>query len=200
MADYATLADVKQYAYQWQASDEPVLQALATRASRLFDRLAEVADDHFAARTPGAATARVFYGDGTDYLRLDPRDPSDPVAAADVSMPAGYTVPSFYESGDYLVRAYGAGALYGAGAVHHHGGTGEGWPDGVPVTVTAKWGYASVPADVTHAAARLAVHLWRTSDPARMATVAPELPAATYPQEVLDVALKYRQRSGLVFA
>lgn len=106
-------------------------------------------------------SARTFYGNGTAYLALDAFLESS-VDVADVSLPSGYTAPSFVYRDGYLVTTDAAGGLYGdrrGGAV---------WPAGVAVTVTRTWGYpaaaggtSGVPGDIVEAAVLMCVARWR---------------------------------------
>lgn len=156
---YCTVEEVRSVATQMtEASigDEPVA-ALIVRASRMFDLLTGVEPGYFEARGDGVATARTIYGDGTNYLKLPPYVPG--TLSTTISTPDGYTTPEFITQNGYLVRAE-------TGVVVRHPSTVVGWHAGVPITVTAKWGYESTPEDVKAAVIELVINLWRETDPA----------------------------------
>lgn len=185
MADYATLAEAKAYGYQSTAADDAILTAILPRASRLFDRYVGVKPSYFDKYDGvAAASARKFWGDGTDYLQLDPYSSAQAITLA---MPTGYTAPPYLESrnlpmtddgqGFFLIRTYSnnesrfpfikdanwdenAGALFAANI------TTVGWPEGVKVTITAKWGWDAIPVDVTEAVLEMAIATWRGKDQA----------------------------------
>ena len=185
----------------WNTAAARILKA----ASRLFDRAAGVKEGHFLAA--GAASARTFYGDGTDFLRVDPYDVT---TAPAVTMPSGYTAPDYAASADdrgsYLVRTYGASALRSSfDFAGYHGSddwgySAAGWPDGVPVTVTAEWGYEVVPADVVQATLEIALHLWRNSDPVWMRQANVPVTPQAIPATAQLVADRYRAREMVAFA
>jgi len=104
-------------------------------------------------------TARVFYGDGTNFLRLDPYVPG--TLSGTIVMPDGYTAPEFTVMGQYLALS-ADGLLVSERPWLSLGG----WLRGVPVTATAIWGYESTPADVKQAVIELVIELARSSDPA----------------------------------
>lgn len=185
MANYAKLAEVKAYAYQGITADESVLTAIIARASRLFDTAANKASDYFAAGDAGQiASARSYWGDGYDYLQVDPYL----VATAPiVTMSSDWTVPNYIEVNDgsqstlntpgefFLVRTYGDnGDRFGSRSrrlttwpyvlTNTTGFTG--WPNGIKVTVTAKWGWTAIPEDVVEAVCEMVINIWRTKDQA----------------------------------
>lgn len=104
---------------------------------------------------------RTFYGDGTNYLRLDPyvAGSLDPT----IIFPTGYTAPGFVERDGYLVQSSNGILPPFAPSIFS-----QGWSRGVPVTVTALWGYDSTPADVKSAIIELVINLWRETDPASL--------------------------------
>lgn len=173
MADYATIDEVQAMADEPDSSSTDVWSLLVTSASRLFDKLTNVPDDFYRAYDgTSAASARTFYGDGTAFLQLDPFI-SSPTPV--VTIPGGeYTV----EAGDFVVRD---GKLIFLNKTRRMSDIEyppydryTGWWDAVAVTVTAKWGFAAIPSDVTYAVCVLALWLWRQRDPAVAITA--ELP------------------------
>lgn len=219
MADYATTAEVRLYGYQSLSTDEPLLNALITRASRLFDNAAGKPKDYFgAAAASPSATARKFWGNGTDYLRLDPYlIPAGVTSITTVAMPTGFTVPGYLEANHHsraelnmpgefcLVRTYGDNesrfsALSERGDLFPAEFSGEldyvGWPDGIKVTVTAKWGWDAVPEDVKEATIETVIAIWRGRDAGFARAVGVEgagvVIGEALPQRAREVAERYR--------
>lgn len=130
-------------------ADDTALDAIIARAGAVVDG--------YCARTwetAGSSAARIFYGNGTERLRLDWTDTT--INAAAVTMPSGTTEPAFVEvrnaAADYLALQTVDANGYRAGYI---------WPEGMPVTVTAAWGYAAIPGDVVEATALIATARWR---------------------------------------
>jgi len=160
---YVTIAEVRAVAQGMTTSGVPAapdsfVTDLIDRASRMFDHYCGVTEGYFEANG-GSSSARVFYGDGTNYLRLDAY-----VAGSlnpTITMPTGYTVPEFSEGNGYLIRA--SNGVRPPGFLCTLGWP---WPAGVPVTVTAKWGFSATPSDVKQAIVEWVINLWRETDPA----------------------------------
>jgi hypothetical protein len=74
MADnYCTIQQARDYLYQSQETDEDLISVIIRRASRIIDAYIGVADGYFSKGSPSqTASARTFWGDGTDYLSVDP--------------------------------------------------------------------------------------------------------------------------------
>lgn len=154
MADYVTTDEVAELAHEF-TTNAALADALVTRASRLFDNLTGVTDDFYqAAASPAAYTNRVFFGNGTGYLMLDPYTALNPVNPVVIDPAYAYDIPAYQERDGMLV-------FYGSFIQRF-----TGWNDGVAVTVSANWGFPTVPPPVAQACAALAIHLWRSSDPA----------------------------------
>jgi len=185
MADYATVSDARAYGYQSLTSDEGLFASLITRASRLFDGACALPDNYFAkGETSQDATARKFWGKGTDYLSLDPYLAN---SITEVTMPDAFTVPAYVEArpdsrpelalvGEFkLIRLYGENEsrLEALGAEIDNYDVEFprefdylGWPSGICVTVTAKWGWDAVPSDVIEAVLEIVTAIWRGKDQA----------------------------------
>lgn len=168
--------------------------ALIVKASRLFDLICGVEPEYFEPAGVNA-TARTFYGDGTHYLKIDRY-----VAGSlnpTISLPEGYTAPEFIERHGYLVIS-SSGVLSGRFAPYACAG---GWYAGVPITVTARWGFAATPPDVNQVVLKWAAELWRITDPANQKLLAiegqPISPQRT-PPFAEDVAKRYRAQSGVL--
>lgn len=168
------------------------LDDLIEMASRYFDLVCGVKPEHFEA-AGASATARTFYGDGTNFLRLDPYVEGS--LNATLSYPSGYTALDYIERDGYLVITDSSGIISSRSLTFCNG-----WYRGVPISVTAKWGYEATPADVKLAVIELAANLWSELDPKHLKLVAPEhLPLREkLPPRVLEVAKRYRVLSGVL--
>lgn len=144
------------------AVSDDALGEVVERASRFFDRLCGVADGYFEP-ADSATTTRVVYGDGGSYLRLPPYVAG--TLSTTLGLPDGYTAPEFAERDGYLVLKASNGSLLTREVTGH---TDYGWWSGVPVTVTARWGYATTPPEVKMAVIELAINLVRETDPAEL--------------------------------
>lgn len=143
------------------------------------------------------ATEKTFYGNGTNYLRLSPYVPG--TLNTSISLPEGYTVPTFTELEGHLVinlsgvlppfRRYYDSDCYG------------GWLSGVPVTVSAIWGFSATPPDVKMAVIELVINLHRETDPTNVKLVSLEGQPLRerIPPRVLEIAKKYRFKTGASF-
>lgn len=192
-------------------------------ADGFFEAAAAVAEDD----EDEGRTAQIFYGDGSDMLAVAPFVAG---SVDEVALPEGYeelTADDFYAVPDlrsfYLVRGYGSTRLplTDAWAWAYNGllptfpvgpfdlvtnnfrslARGAGWPRGVAVTVTARWGWAVVPAEVRAATVETAIKLWRGLDPAaeKVSDIEKRTPTALDPVAQL-LADKYRERRAPVFA
>lgn len=193
---YCSAIEVREVATQITATAQPtawtndVLNRLIERASRLFDIECGVEPGFFdAAKTP-LTTGRVFYGDGTNFLKLPPYVAG--TLNTTLSYPSGYSELEFTERGGYLVRTEGSVLN-----VQPFGG----WYEGVPITVSAKWGFAETPADVKHAIIKLVIHICRTVDPTQLKLLVMEgqpLFVERMPKDVVELAKKYRYREAVL--
>lgn len=147
-----------------------------------------------------APTEQVVYGEGIAYLKVPPYIS---IAVDGVEMPSGYTVPSYAEKGGYLVVTDSNGIALVPGIYPDDLGFPfylGGWPQGVPVTITAQWGYDGVPEDIKQVVIELAIKFWRGSDEAvaktseLQATVMDVTPLS---QKIID---KYRMKKAVAFA
>lgn len=171
MADYATKAEIQAFAQEpFALEDSTAWDTLTTAASRLFDNLVEVDDDFF--NTAGATfTDRDFIGDGTAYLKLDPYtelDSTDPVlinegTINDVDFDDN-NLPEYVARNGMLVALDRTNQVYAGEWTYPNRFTG--WPDGVQIRVSAKWGFTAVPKDVKVAVIQIALHMFRTQDAA----------------------------------
>lgn len=210
MSDYVTIEAVQELGYKLSDQDVQVLGKLVTRLSRLFDRACGFSADYFAAAdADGSATSRDFWGNGTNYLKLDPYLTG---SITTVTMPTGFTVPTYTEKrnndGDFfLIRTYGDnGSRYSAAdrGAHFDLFTAEffgvdhiGWRDGIKHTVTAKWGWDVTPPEVVEAVAEWVIATLNSRDQKFARAVAldggPVLTSAM-PERTKLVADFYRNR------
>lgn len=182
-SDYVTMDQVRAYVYQSQDADEDQLIKIIPRAARIFDAACSLPDGYFAAgSTAQTASIRYFWGDGTDYLKLDPYLASP---APVVTMPSGFAVLNWIEvnanknprqntPGEFfLVRRYGDEyssfqALNERRDYFFAEFSNQvdyvGWPAGIRVGVTAKWGWDSTPQEVQEAVLETVANIWRSKD------------------------------------
>jgi hypothetical protein len=179
------------------ADDE--LDMLIEQASRYFDLECGVDPEHFepvAAGYEATELERVFYGDGTHYLKLDPFV-EDTITAVD--LPVDYTVPDYVIRNGYLVRT---GTDHILPSVQRSAWWPSGvWQEGLAVTVTAVWGYLETPADVRMAVIELVINLWRETDPATLNLLDLERQPLRerLPPRVMEVVKKYRMNTSPAF-
>jgi hypothetical protein len=155
MADYVTSELIASFGHEFQAlADTTAIDLLVTSASRLFDNLCEVSENFFAAAPdPAVYSDRTFYGNGTGYLQIHPYTALNPVDPVVIDPDYAYDVPAYIEQDGMLV-------IYGTYLQKR-----VGWSDGVGVTISANWGFPSVPSDVQLAVIAIAYQQFRTSDP-----------------------------------
>lgn len=199
---YCAPADVKEAGTQI-TENAPVkatdayLTKLIERASRYFDLICGVEPGFFESAGVNA-TARTFYGDGTNFLRLDSYVNGS--LNATISVPEGYEVPAFVERGGFLVLSSNGNLAHRIAPYpsFSHNGYG-GWWAGVPITVTAKWGFETTPADVKMAVIEMVINLLRETDPAAVKLINTEgqVLREKMPPRVLAVAKRYQQRSAV---
>lgn len=202
---YATIAQFRALAYTAQTTSQltdAAIEAYIERASRMIDRACNAKDGYFAAYESGDNTLTVFYGEGTTYLKIGPT-----TNAATVTMPAAYTVPEFAQVGDFLIVTDEDGRLLDTGRELQSDAfgdlltSGNCWPRGVPVSVTAHFGFSATPADIVQAVLELAIHLWR-ADPAFAGAVAAGNPSGFLslpkgmPPTVAEVCETWRIRAA----
>ncbi len=182
-SDYVTLDQVRAYVYQSQDADEDLLIRITTRAARIFDAACSLPDGYFAQGSSGqTASIRYYWGNGTDYLKVDPYLPSP---APIVTMPTGFAVLNWVEVNPYtpsqqntpgeffLSRRYGADYSSFAAlnerrdyffAEFSNQVDYVGWPAGIRVGVTAKWGWDKTPEEVQEAVLETVANIWRSKD------------------------------------
>lgn len=158
-------------------------QQLADAASDMFDREAEVTRGFFA-KASATATVKYFRGAGTEYVRLWPFIAGS-IEAVTIDGEAVETGgDDYFEDGFYLVFDYEI-------------------EKNALITVTARWGFSEIPADIKQACIEQALFLWRKKDLAfaDLANVAASVANAEMSQTFAAVARRYRDLySQTVFA
>lgn len=145
------------------------------------------------------ATARTFYGNGTNYLKLDPYVPG--TLNATITLPTGYTAPDFIERDGYLTQASSDGFLLNSNVLASFTNRGvitSRWWEGIPIIVTAKWGYETTPADVKLAVIEWIINVWRETDPAsqRLVNLDGMALREAIPPRVKEVVRRYRMKTA----
>lgn len=178
------------------ALSDAELEALIEQASRMFDLGCGVPEGYFNPAPIPIATERTFYGDGGNYLSLPPYIAGS--LNTSITLPSGYTTPTFVELDGYLVLSSG-GVL--PPFQRFHNCSWPGWYSGVPITVSAVWGFRETPADVKLAVIELVINLERETDPAglRLKDLEGQPLRERLPPRVLEIAKKYRFKTGAVF-
>lgn len=198
---YCTPAEVREAGTQI-TENAPVkatdayLAKLIERASRYFDLICGVAPEFFES-AGSTATARTFYGDGTNFLRLDAYINGS--LNATISVPEGYETPAFIERDGHLVLSSNGNLAHRIAPYPSFSINGTGWWNGVPITVTAKWGFEATPEDVKMAVIEMVINLLRETDPAAVKLINTEgqVLREKMPPRVLAVAKRYQQRSAV---
>jgi hypothetical protein len=164
------------------------LDALIEQASRMFDLECGVPEGYFNPVEIPVATAKMFYGDGGNYLQLPPYLPG----TLSISVPADYTTPTYTEQNGHLVLTTESGLLPPSNRFYNL--SGSGWWSGVAVTVSAVWGWRETPQDVKAAVIEWVLNLWRETDPAAVKLVGLEGQPLreSIPPRVKAIARKWR--------
>lgn len=111
--------------------------------------------------TAGSAAARIFYGTGTPKLRIDWTDTT--IDAAAVALPSGWTEPAFVElrsaaTDSLYLQITDADGFLIPSVIDYSPYI---WTEGLPITITAAWGYETTPADIVMATEIIATARWR---------------------------------------
>lgn len=174
------------------------LTKLIERASQFFDSIVGVSPQFFEA-AGDTATSRTFYGDGTNFLRLDAHVAGSLVEA--ITVPEGYEVPTFIQKDGFLILTTTEGNLtHALTPFPSWYRSGSGWWAGQPITVTARWGYEATPADVKLAVIELTINLLRETDPAAIKLINTEGLAIRekLPPRVKAIAELYRRKASVL--
>jgi hypothetical protein len=148
-----TVDQLREYLPKAGDEDVPAFTKLVVRATRAAEQRIGVPAG-FYEKAADDATTRVIYARPfrSDYFFLPPHLPSPtPLIVA----PAGYAVaPLFTMQSGVAVATQPAYSGVGYWGLH------------IPYEVTARWGFAEVPADFQEAVLQLAVKWWRSKDSA----------------------------------
>lgn len=144
---YVTKEQLRNFAIADEADNTDVWELLSEAVSRLFDRKCEVSDGFFSPAA-ASATSREFRANGTRYLGLDPYISSS-ITVIDVDgtdyFEAVAADREYRETENFLL-------FDGEFAAE------------TPITVTARWGFAAIPIDITLACIEMAIAMWRRKD------------------------------------
>lgn len=189
---YVETEDVRSLAQGMSVDEfgESELEALIDRASRIFDLACGVPAGHFEAADDDASD-RTFYGNGTNFLRLDPYVEGS--LNTTLTYPdSSYTALEFVERDGYLVRCDENGVLVSR--------SGYGWYENVPIVVSARWGYDATPDDVKSAIVEFVINIFRETDPAflKLVSIDNQPLREVMPPRVKDVARRRRAQVGVV--
>lgn len=192
---YITIENLKTYAYQFNDKDVDFLIDTIPRASRIFDKLCRVRAGYFSEKSTNPE-AKVVYGSGATLLALPPYFGDVP----SITMPENFTVPPYIIQENYVMTTDSTGRIL-SGTPSYIEPVTNIWPLNVPITVTAKWGYETVPEDVVEAVCELAIAIWRSKDTAFLKAInlgeSISVLAQAIPDRVKMIANGYRS-SGLM--
>ena len=165
MADYATITQVKSrlIAGSYDTTTDTAVSEIITSQSRVIDSYLKVENDFFAVAA-GSASAKIVYGRGGDRLRLPPFVGS--IAAADLTVPSGYTKPTFTVVDGWFTIQTPLTLGIVAGNAPEYNPYLYSWIEGIPYTVSARWGWAAIPQDISEACIQMCVRTFRGRDDA----------------------------------
>lgn len=179
MADYVSSAVLQQIAEADESSTIDVFDRLATAVSRQFDRECEVANDFFVAAVsgnPGIAT-RTFITNGTRYLAVPPYESG---SITEITIDGNAVTlgdkDTYREINGYLLLTRDCSEF-------------------TEVSITARFGFAAIPADIVQACIEQALFMWRRKDLAfaDMSGVSAAALAAEFTPTFEAVAKRYRE-------
>lgn len=152
---YCTASEIYEYLQQVPVTvgNTTLLGKLADRATAIIDR----ALGFSYAAYPGSTSAKTIYHDGGSELRLPPYQSGSLASVYLGTVASG----SLVTSTDYETLTNGNLLLVTGSGYNPYGY--RPWYRGM-YTVTAKWGYGEVPADVKEVAIELSVNIWRERD------------------------------------
>lgn len=179
MSAYIERLQLADFAEEIDKLGELAQDDLCEAASAMFDDMCEVPRGFFDASS-GVEEIRTFYGNGTRYLKIDVYLPGSIVEILSTEA----TVPEYREAGDTLLKA-----------------TDIVWKDQAAFDVEAIYGFEAIPRDIAQAVTSLAIHVWRTSDPAfaALTETGEAVRMRQIPAIAVEVATKYKQRYSTRF-
>lgn len=136
------------------------------------------------------ATNKTLYGDGTNYLRLPPYVSGSLDSV--LIYPSGWTALTFIERDGYLIQTTSDGIA--APFLRYS----SGWYRGVPIVVSAIWGWESTPAEVKLAIIEFVINLWRETDPAalKLVSIDNQPLREKLPPRIAEIARRYRVKKA----
>jgi hypothetical protein len=152
MSDYATIEQVSKFLQGSEEADTDALALSITAASRFIDNLCEVTPSYFAAAVEGSeATEIMLKGTGTSLLRLPPYVPGS-LAALSLDGQSLDLTPFALRGSVPLQFLIAPGRIY--------------FGEDTLYTVSARWGFEVIPADIVQATIAMAIKFFRESDAA----------------------------------
>ena len=175
---YITDEQLKLFAVGNESDETDVWELLAEAVSRMFDRQCDVADGFFN-KTSGSVSLKSYRANGTRYLELFPYIP-DSITIIDV------------DGTDYF-EATPANRLYRE--KENYILFDSEIPDGTPIDVTAKYGFAEIPMDIKFACIEQGLLMWRRKDVAfaDLSGVSGAIANAEFSPTFLSTVKKYRE-------
>lgn len=178
MGYYVSGSQIREAVEADESSALDIYDGLATAVSRLFDRVTQVADDHYQS-AEATASAKIFRANGTEWLHIGAYIPASITAIA----LDGYDPITLNDDNAYIEKERYLKFPYPVA-------------ENVKATVTARWGFASIPPDITQACLEQAIVMFRRKDPAftEMSGVPPGTVTPDLSPTFDTVAKEYRSR------
>lgn len=146
MGNYVEPQMLREAATADEASSTAIWETLAAAVSRLFDRQCEVPDDFFAvAPTAPGLTTKTVRAKGTEFVRLFPYIAGSITAITIDGTAVTLGDASYFEQDGYLIFA----SPVTANAI---------------VSVTARYGFGWISAEIIQACIEQALYMWRKKD------------------------------------
>jgi hypothetical protein len=161
-----------------EADNDDVFDVLVEAVSRMFDRECEVPDGFFNAAPDSGVTLKSYIANGTKYLQLSPYIPGT-ITIIDVDGDDRYEAVTsdreYQEKEGFLIFDSEICS-------------------GIPIDVTARYGFAAIPADVQQACIEQALMMWRRKDLtfADISGVATAAVVAEFSPTFIAVTTRYR--------
>lgn len=141
------------------------------------------------------ATNKTVYGDGLHYLKL-PAYVAGSLSTT-LTVPTGYTAPTFIERDGYLLITSTDGSLVPISPTYsRYSYVYPGWYSGVPIVASAIWGFERTPEDIKMAVIEMVINLLRETDPAQLKLVSIDNQPLreVLPPRVKEVCRRYRAK------
>ena len=177
---YITEDDMRRYSFQPALNELDFVNDAIPKICELIDLYVGVPTNFFAkVESSVPASGRIFYGDGSARLRVEPYIAG--TLSGTITVPSGITAPSFVEirpdtgrfqqSGnrlDYLLEIVDSRGFLQSGYQFGNRAPlgGSVWIAGCPYTLTARWGFAAVPETIKQAVIETMIAMNRDKDQA----------------------------------